>query len=439
MLERGTLMIRKAIRKTAIAVLAAVGALCLAVPAAAETFTSENGVLSIELPNENWKQIEDPMKWIALSDGGSVITIDHFSNGEKLPEISVADTHYVNVYQAIFSTQNEVFIITGSVVDAEKIPEIANSIITAKVLKYDTKLAVGKENEVKTNEFSIVPMDKTMYVTVDWLNVRRGCSVDDLIIGGLGYGTSVKVLGAIQRNGKDLNWYQVAYEGGTGYVSGSFLTDTAPESKEEKTTDVTYTGSVKTAYDENGDVYTLYECTDGYWRDMSGTLYDRLSDTDFQVHEGTKRLTTYNPYDEEEPEVNVEGDPYDRPSLIVYDEDGNSFRIYEGSDGYWHEDDGTAYIQVSDTEFQVKEGTRRVTTYYPTGGEPEYDYDTEVNVEGDPYDRPSLTVYDEYGNSFWIYEGSDGYWHEDDGTAYIQLSDSEFQAKEGTRIVTTYY
>ena len=103
------------------------------------------------------------------------------------------------------------------------------------------------------------------------------------------------------------------------------------------------------------------------------------------------------------------------------------------------EDDGTAYIQVSDTEFQVKEGTRRVTTYYPTGGEPEYDYDTEVNVEGDPYDRPSLTVYDEYGNSFWIYEGSDGYWHEDDGTAYIQLSDSEFQAKEGTRIVTTYY
>ena len=67
-----------------------------------------------------------------------------------------------------------------------------------------------------------------MYVTAEWLNVRRGCSVDDLVIGGLGYGASVTVLGDIQRNGSDLGWYQVSYENGTGYVSASFLSDTAP-------------------------------------------------------------------------------------------------------------------------------------------------------------------------------------------------------------------
>jgi len=426
-------------KKRTIAILAAVAALCLAVPVSAETFTSSDGVLSIELPNENWKQIEDPMKWIALSDGGSVITIDHFSNGEKLPEMTVADTHYVDVYQAVFSTQNEVFIITGSVVDAAKIPEIANSIISAKVLKYDTKLAVGKENEIKTDEFSIVPMDKTMYVTAEWLNVRRGCSLEDLVIGGLGYGAPVKVLGNVQRNGKDLGWYQVTYESGTGYVSASFLTDKAPSDQTDNgsaaPSDTTYSGAVKTVYDENGDSYTLYEGTDGYWRDKSGSLYLRLSESVFQVNEGTKRLFTYDPSQE----VNVEGDPYDNPSLIVYDENGDSVRIYEGSDGYWHEDDGTAYIRLSDTVFQVKEGTRRVSTegaYVDDGTE--YDVNAEVNVEGDPYDRPSMTVYDESGESYWIYEGSDGYWHEDDGTAYVRLSNTVFQAKEGTRRVFTY-
>ena len=71
-------------------------ALCFAVPAASivasaeavtttdtavsaatpVTFTSQDGVLSINLPNENWKQVEDPTKWIALSDGDNIITIE---------------------------------------------------------------------------------------------------------------------------------------------------------------------------------------------------------------------------------------------------------------------------------------------------------------------------------------------------------------------------
>ena len=55
-------------------------------PAAAETFTSQDGVVSIELPCENCKQIEDVTQWITLSDGANQITIEHYSNGEKLPE-----------------------------------------------------------------------------------------------------------------------------------------------------------------------------------------------------------------------------------------------------------------------------------------------------------------------------------------------------------------
>ena len=355
------------IRKTAVAVLVATAALCFAVPAAAETFTSSDGILSIDLPNENWKQIEDPAKWITLSDGGNVITIDHFSNGEKLPDISVADEHYVNVYQAVFSTQNEVFIITGSVVDAAIIPEIASSIISAKVLKYDTKQAVGKENTINISEFSVVPVDKTMYVTAEWLNVRRGCSVDDLVIGGLTNGTAVTVLGSVQRNGADLGWYQVAYENGTGYVSSEFLSDTAPASKEETgsdssasstSSDTTYSGAVKTVYNEYGEAYTLYEGTDGYWRDKSGTAYTVRSDTEFQVWEGNQILTTYYPYQESQ-------DNYD-----YSDQEGEGNLQYCYYCGQWYEQGNVFRNHIC----PARDAAIANGTYYGNDNDDNYDY-----------------------------------------------------------------
>lgn len=61
------------IRKPVVAILAALAVSCFAMPAAAETFTSQDGVVSIELPGENWKQIEDVTKWITLSDGANQI------------------------------------------------------------------------------------------------------------------------------------------------------------------------------------------------------------------------------------------------------------------------------------------------------------------------------------------------------------------------------
>ena len=300
------------IRKSVMAILAAIVVLCFAMPAAAETFTSEDGILSIELPNENWKQIEDVTKWLTFSDGASQITIDHYSNGEKLPDISVADTHYVNVFQAAFSTQNEVFIVTGSVVDAAKIPEITQAIMSLKVLKYDTKRAVGNEPAAGSDEITVIPLDKTMYVTADSLNVRKGCSTDTQLIGGYGKGSAVKVTGAVQRNGQDIGWYQVNYEGGTGYVSGEFLSDTAPAGSNSGSDSSIYTGNVITVYDETGAAYTLYQAKDGLWYDNGGTAYSRLSEEDFQVWEGTKRLSIYyngpdnHDYSDQEGEGNLQ-------------------------------------------------------------------------------------------------------------------------------------
>ena len=411
-------------RKTSIALAAAAAVLCLTGPVSAETFTASNGVLSIELPNENWKEITDPAKWIALSDGNNLITIEHYSNGEKLPEIAVADSHYVDVYQAAFSTQNEVFIITGSVVDAEKIPEIANAIVSTKVLRFDTKLAVKKESDVSTTEFSINPMDKTMYVVSDGLNVRSGCATTEPIIGGYNYGASVKVTGQVLYNGADYGWYQIAYGSGTGYVASGFLSETAPEQKDDGSDDGQdqYSGTVKTVYDETGAAYTLYEGLDGLWRTKDGKAYTRLSDTEFQAYEGTQRLFVYNP---------AEQDTY----VTVFDEMGNSYTLYEGSDGFWRDNSGTAYQWVSDYELQAYEGTKRLSVFYPEGAPDNNDYsDQEL-----PYEYREITAYGEDGNSFTLYLAEDGYWYDFDGRGYSQVGDDLFKAVDGNKYVNVIW
>ena len=251
------------IKKTIFAAVIAAAALCLTIPAAAEpqTYTTGDGVLSIDLPDENWKEMSDPGKWVSFSDGANLITLEHLSNGEDLPDISIADDHYVNVYQAIASTQNEVFIITGSVVDSAKIGDVCNAIMSVKVLKYDTKLAVKKEQQETSAGYTIVAMDATMYMTAG-VNVRAGYSTSDTVLGGLAAGSSVHVTGKVQKDGADLGWYQVAYNGASAYISASFLTDKAPASSSQSSS-AQFTGEARTIYEIDGAAVTVYKRTDG--------------------------------------------------------------------------------------------------------------------------------------------------------------------------------
>ena len=46
-----------------------------------------------------------------------------------------------------------------------------------------------------------------------------------------------------------------------------------------------------------------------------------------------------------------------------------------------------------------------------------------------------MAVSDEDSTVYWLYEGSDGYWREEDGTAYVRLSDSEFQRRDDSKIL----
>ena len=413
-------------KKILLAVLAA--AMCLlVVPVSAETFTASNGVLSIELPNENWKEMPDPTKWIVLSDGANVITVEHYANGDALPAMSVADNHYVNVYQAVFSTQNEVFIITGSLVDSAKVGEVCNAILSAKVLQYDTKQAVKKQQAANANEFTIVPMDAVMYVATDGLNVRLGCSTTSEIIGGLGFGASVHVTGKVQRNGQDFGWYQVNYEGTQGYISAGFLTDKAPGEKtdaantetgsnaapapsDSSSASLQFTGDAKTIYLSDGTPVTVYEATDGYWYDSNGTQYNYILDGVFSTSDGNT-YTLNRPVDREyfEPYGDV---------LTVYYANGNATELTYYTDGYFYSPEWVRFTTDGDG------------IYYGANGSVLYGDEIDLSTvsgvtQGNnaaPLDPP-FTVFWRNGNATSLQEYDDGYYYSEDGIRYYFDSD----------------
>ena len=336
-------------KKMLIAAAALAVTVALAVPAMAETFTTQNGVLSIELPTEGWKEMKDPSKWVVLSDGRNEIEVEHLSNGEKLPEMAVASEHYANVYQTIFSTQNEVFIITGSIVDPKDTPAIFEAITSAKVLKYDTKLAVKKEEP--TDIFTIVPADDVLYVVSSGLNVRAGYSTDDEVIDALPYGAEVYVTGVVQDNGMDYGWYRIDMDGVTGYVSSAFLSETAPETEAETEQDY-LTGNMKTLYDKEGNAVDVFESTDHYWYDYEGNAYISTVGAEFTGPDG-KTYTSTVPVTTAEPTDNV---------TEAFYLNGNAETLTEYTDGVFYNSSWVAFTPTGGGTWFGSDGTVLYTT-----------------------------------------------------------------------------
>ena len=356
------------IKKTILAAVVAAAALCLTIPAAAEpqTYTTGDGVLSIDLPDENWKEMSDPGKWVSFSDGANLITLEHLSNGEDLPDISIADDHYVNVYQAIASTQNEVFIITGSVVDSAKIGDVCNAIMSVKVLKYDTKLAVKKEQQETSADYTIVAMDATMYTTAG-VNVRAGYSTSDTVLGGLAAGSSVHVTGKVQKDGADLGWYQVAYNGASAYISASFLTDKAPASSSQSSS-AQFTGEARTIYEIDGAAVTVYKRTDGQWVDSQGGVYTQITDYEFSGANGAV-LTTNKPqaYSGNEPLSS---------GFTAYWPNSNATTLTPYSDGYYYSSEWVRYTDNQDGSYSGADGST-LYDYDPISGSPDDAYEAD--------------------------------------------------------------
>ena len=410
-------------KKLTIAALAAATVLTFAIPAAAETFTSANGVISIDYPNASWKEMNDPSSWIVLSDGANLITIDHFANGEKLPEMSVANDHYVNVYQAVFSTQNEVFVITGSVVDAAKIPEVCNAILSANVLQFNTKVAVKNNNAVQVSDFTVVPMDVTMYATAN-VNVRGGCSTNDQILGALTQGASVKVKGSVQRGGKDFGWYQVEFNGKTGFVSAEFLSKNAPATAAASTSQDTsrsLTGNVKTIFSEDGSAITIYQAMDGNWYDKSGTKYEATSDYEFASANSV--FSTNKPQDTSVNAPLTDG-------FTAYWGNSNTTTLTPYSDGFYYSTEWVRYTDNHDGTYTGADGTT-LYDYDPISGTPEDALESDGSGHVESPDGIYTFVSQETGEEILVSAENDGSFYDNEGMEYTATGEGDYVDEEG--------
>ena len=269
---------------------AALGAMILAATGvSAATYTTADGVLSMETPSESWQQLSDQNYWFAVSDGANTITVDHLSNGESLPSVQVADASYPAVYHAYVSTQNEVFVVKGLAKSSASLQTLMEAISTIKVLKYDTKTAIARQTApAPASEFAIREMNGTYYVNTDELNVRSSYSTDSALVGELGYGDEVTVTGMVTKGGEDYGWFRIQFEGSTAYVSSAFLSSskqsgTNPTSAPAKEEDDPFSKYDSTSiYSENGTSKTIYYVpSSGLWMDRDGIIFSPMAEAMF--------------------------------------------------------------------------------------------------------------------------------------------------------------
>ena len=189
----------------------------------AVTVTTPDGVLSVEVSKDEWKEKEDSGHWFEITDGKNSIMIDHLANGESLPDVKMAAEENEEICQTFISTKNEVFIVTGLADSREAFEDVIKTVGTIRILKYDTKTAIQKETQnAQTTQSGINAINATYYVTTDELNVRSAPSSDSEVVGSLYKGEAVTVIGAVTKDGADTGWYQIQYTSKTkGWVLGS--------------------------------------------------------------------------------------------------------------------------------------------------------------------------------------------------------------------------
>ena len=324
---------------------------------ATKTFTTEDGVLSIQIPrdDDNWSAIHDPNSWFAITDGTDMITVDHIAAGDPLPAVELADEHYEEIYQVFYSTKDEVFVVTGRIANKDEAQTVKDAVNSFQVLKYGE---VTKKDEQRQPVYAVRDVNETRYCTEkDGVNVRSGYTTDDPRIGSFQYGDQVTVTGIVTRDGTDIGWLRVNYNGQTGYTVAQFYSLTPPDAQNENEEALIADGQIFTGnkmYNminpATGEYVVLSELNQGGWaNEETGEIFhwETPQDGSPKMMFGDKDTvlwidTVYyevHSDDVEEEELINDGQIFTGNYMTLYDEYGNAVTLSELSQGGWADED----------------------------------------------------------------------------------------------------
>ncbi len=413
--------------------------------AGAATLTDPDGIISIETPDDKWVQMSDPNYWFVISDGSDSITIDHLSNGEHLPDVTIATDNYKGVMQSYVSTLNEVFVVKGLAVEKEDLANVMKIISTIQVLRFDTKTAITTTDTAVASDFGLRAINKVYYCTGSEVGIRSGWSVDTSRIGELNIDDKITVKGMVTKGGQDYGWYQVDYKGSDAFVNAAYLTPNAPAAKTSgnatvqtpaKTTTNSNISSkisgsdqamqvdiIGKLYDENGiDLgIILYQFSDGSFRDDNGNFYYYCR-SGVYMRDGI--LYYISP--------NGKGESYDASKATMvetigrlYDENGLSVGsiLYQFSDGTFRDDDGNFYNYVGNGVYE-----RNGSFYYLNPNENGVS-SSSVSSADAVMEETIGRLYDANGVSVGsiLYRFSDGTFRDDDGNFYSYVENGVYE------------
>lgn len=257
-----------------------------------EEIKSRNGIMTIEVLDNDWRVTEAETSCTVLTDGENVITMCHFSNGEELPEIRTADEEYAQVCQNIISTKDEVFVITGFAVEFDDFKKVQEAVQSTVINEYGTKKAVKKDENMESNqsvdleyEFEVSERDTAFQET----NAEEQTELVEehrevFYIGGNGSADIYKA--------EDGNWYDdfgrcYIYEG-EGYwlnvaddtIWADWETLTAPANQNA-------VAEVNIASEDGLEFDTIYLNPYGVWKSMDGGIFTDNGDNTFTRLDGT--------------------------------------------------------------------------------------------------------------------------------------------------------
>lgn len=80
--------------------------------------------ISLEDINKDWKEISDKNTFHTFTNGTDKVTILKYSDYEDLPDLAKTNDQYEAIYQTFYCAGDEIYVVTGSAVNAKDITEV---------------------------------------------------------------------------------------------------------------------------------------------------------------------------------------------------------------------------------------------------------------------------------------------------------------------------